>query len=233
MKVEILFPEVCNLYGDLQNVYYLRRCCPELEIVETDLHSKPRFLTEDVALVYMGSTTEQGLRLSADALRPYAAEIAAKVDGGQLLLLRRQLAAHTVAGGGGSLQQIPSLLLHPLRLLPLFIEVVQQVGKAVIALRLRVGAILGNRAVGKVRQRPVPFDKRRCKGVFMHSPLPPGEHFPQGAPLRYGSVGAAAGADCQLPRHQRGYGGEGVQQPAVQRRVRRGGFLPAAPLTGR
>ena len=28
MKVEILFPEVCNLYGDLQNVYYLRRCCP-------------------------------------------------------------------------------------------------------------------------------------------------------------------------------------------------------------
>ena len=69
MKVEILFPEVCNLYGDLQNVYYLRRCCPELEIVETDLHSKPRFLTEDVALVYMGSTTEQGLALAADALR--------------------------------------------------------------------------------------------------------------------------------------------------------------------
>ena len=28
MKVEILFPEVCNLYGDLQNIYYLKRCCP-------------------------------------------------------------------------------------------------------------------------------------------------------------------------------------------------------------
>ena len=63
MKAEILFPEVCNLYGDLQNIYYLKRCCPALEIIETDLHSKPRFLTEDVALVYMGSTTEQGLRL--------------------------------------------------------------------------------------------------------------------------------------------------------------------------
>ena len=87
MKVEILFPEVCNLYGDLQNVYYLRRCCPELEIVETDLHSKPRFLTEDVALVYMGSTTEQGLALAADALRPYTAEMAAKLDAGQLMLL--------------------------------------------------------------------------------------------------------------------------------------------------
>ena len=70
MKVEILFPEVCNLYGDLQNVYYLKRSCPELEIAETDLHSKPRFLDEDVALVYMGSTTEQGLALAAEALRP-------------------------------------------------------------------------------------------------------------------------------------------------------------------
>ena len=87
MKAEILFPEVCNLYGDLQNIRYLQRCCPQLEIIETDLHSKPRFLTEDVMLVYMGSTTEQGLRLSADALRPYAAEISAKADGGQLLLL--------------------------------------------------------------------------------------------------------------------------------------------------
>ena len=87
MKAEILFPEVCNLYGDLQNIYYLKRCCPALEIIETDLHSKPRFLTEDVALVYMGSTTEQGLRLAADALRPYAAGIAEKADAGQLILL--------------------------------------------------------------------------------------------------------------------------------------------------
>ena len=87
MRAEILFPEVCNLYGDLQNVYYLRRCCPSLELVETDLHSRPRFLDGEVTLVFMGSTTEQGLRLAADALRPYAADIAARVDAGQLLLL--------------------------------------------------------------------------------------------------------------------------------------------------
>ena len=34
MKAAILFPEVCNLYGDLQNIYYLKRCCPALEIIE-------------------------------------------------------------------------------------------------------------------------------------------------------------------------------------------------------
>lgn len=87
MRAEILFPEVCNLYGDLQNIYYLKRCCPALEIVETDLHSKPRFLDEDVTLVYMGSTTEQGLALASEALRPWAEAIGEKVDGGQLMLL--------------------------------------------------------------------------------------------------------------------------------------------------
>lgn len=86
MKVEILFPEVCNLYGDLQNIYYLKRCCDTLEIVETDLKAQPAFLAGDVALVFMGSTTEQGLRLAADALRPYREAIAARIDAGQLFL---------------------------------------------------------------------------------------------------------------------------------------------------
>ena len=30
MKAEILFPEVCNLYADVQNIRYLQCCCPEL-----------------------------------------------------------------------------------------------------------------------------------------------------------------------------------------------------------
>ena len=86
MRAEILFPEVCNLYGDLQNISYLKRCCPALEIVETDLKSRPAFLDGDVTLVFMGSTTEQGLQLAADALRPYREAIAEKVDAGQLFL---------------------------------------------------------------------------------------------------------------------------------------------------
>lgn len=87
MKIELLFPEVCNLYGDLQNAYYLQRCCDTLELVETDLKSRPRFLDEEIALVLMGSTTEQGLRLAADALRPVCGEIAARLAAGQRILL--------------------------------------------------------------------------------------------------------------------------------------------------
>ena len=87
MKIEILFPEACNLCGDLQNIRYLRQCCPEIEVIETDLKSRPAFLDEDVALVYLASGTETGLALVVDALRPYLPEIRAKLDAGQKMLL--------------------------------------------------------------------------------------------------------------------------------------------------
>ena len=67
MKVEILFPEVGNLCGDLMNIRYLRQCCPELEVLETDLKSRPAFLEGGVDLVYMGSATEKGLELMVKA----------------------------------------------------------------------------------------------------------------------------------------------------------------------
>lgn len=87
MKAEVLFPEVGNLSGDLMNIRYLKQCCNALEIVETDLKSRPAFLDEEVALVYMGTATETGLALAVKALRPYLDEIRAKIDAGQLMLL--------------------------------------------------------------------------------------------------------------------------------------------------
>lgn len=86
MKVEILFPEICNLCGDLMNMRYLGQCCPDLEFIETDIKSRPRFLDEDIALVYLGSTTEKGLAMIANALTPMKEAIAAKIDAGQLFL---------------------------------------------------------------------------------------------------------------------------------------------------
>lgn len=87
MKVEILFPEVGNLCGDLMNIRYLHQCCPELEVLETDLKSRPAFLEGGVDLVYMGSATEKGLELMVKALTPYREELAARVDGDQRMLV--------------------------------------------------------------------------------------------------------------------------------------------------
>lgn len=71
MKIEVLFPEICNLYGDLFNVKYLKECLPDAEIIETSLADTPLFVTEKPDLIYMGTTTERGQILAIEALRPY------------------------------------------------------------------------------------------------------------------------------------------------------------------
>lgn len=87
MKIEVLFPEVGNLSGDLMNIHYLKQCCNSLEIIETDLNTRPAFLDEEIALVYMGTAAETGLKLASDSLRPYRDEILAKINAGQRILL--------------------------------------------------------------------------------------------------------------------------------------------------
>ena len=44
MKIEVLYPELCNLYGDLYNAEYLARSAGA-EIVNTKLTEKPRFIS--------------------------------------------------------------------------------------------------------------------------------------------------------------------------------------------
>ena len=59
MKIEVLYPEIANLYGDLENVIYLQKSNPEIEVVETHLTDVPLFVSEKPALVYMGTMTER------------------------------------------------------------------------------------------------------------------------------------------------------------------------------
>ena len=75
MKIEVLFPEICNLYGDLFNIKYLKDCLPEAEIVNTGLKEQPLFLTEKPDLIYMGTTTEQGQIMAIEALSKYKERI--------------------------------------------------------------------------------------------------------------------------------------------------------------
>jgi len=86
MKIEILYPEVCNLYGDLMNAEYLARCCGA-EIVRTSLKDEPRFVTEKVELVYMGTTTERGQELVRDALRPWLNALKERTEAGGVTLV--------------------------------------------------------------------------------------------------------------------------------------------------
>ena len=37
IRIEVLFPEIANLYGDLENIEYLKKSCPEIEVVHLSL----------------------------------------------------------------------------------------------------------------------------------------------------------------------------------------------------
>ena len=82
MRIELLYPEVCNLYGDLRNVEYLRRSCPGIEVVTTDLHSEPYFARGEADMVYMGTTTENSQLRVIEALKPYKDVLKKAIDDG-------------------------------------------------------------------------------------------------------------------------------------------------------
>lgn len=83
MKLEYLYPELGNLFGDGANMRYLRQCVPEADCVETRLADEPAFVKDDdVRFVYCGPMTEHGQRMALPALRPYAEALEARIEEG-------------------------------------------------------------------------------------------------------------------------------------------------------
>ena len=71
MRIEILFPEFCNLFGDMYNMKYLKKCMPDAEFIETALDEVPTFVNEDVNLIYLGPMTEKTQEKVITKLLPY------------------------------------------------------------------------------------------------------------------------------------------------------------------
>ena len=62
MKIEILFPEICNLFGDMGNMKYLKKCLPNAEFVSTAFGDKPLFADEQPNLIYLAPSNEKKSR---------------------------------------------------------------------------------------------------------------------------------------------------------------------------
>lgn len=87
MTIEILYPDLCCLYGDKGNTKFLQQCLPDARFVETGLNEKPAFLTEDVDLCCMYSMSEKSQELILDRLHQWRDEIAAACKEGKTLFL--------------------------------------------------------------------------------------------------------------------------------------------------
>ena len=41
LRVEVLYPEVCNLFGNTYNIKYLEQSVEDIEIINTSLNDEP------------------------------------------------------------------------------------------------------------------------------------------------------------------------------------------------
>ena len=86
MIIEILFNEVCGLYGDSQNPRYLQATLPSAEFIYTKLTDKPYFADNDPDMVYIGAMSEATQRRVIQKLLPLKDRLEALIAKGTPIL---------------------------------------------------------------------------------------------------------------------------------------------------
>ena len=87
LKIEILFPEFCNLYGDISNMKYLKKSIPKANFHETAFDEEPKFVNEQVNLIYLGPMTESMQEKVITKLKPYTERIKELIDQNVIFLI--------------------------------------------------------------------------------------------------------------------------------------------------
>jgi len=87
IKIEMLFPEFCNLYGDISNIKYLRKCIPDAKYIETEFSKEPAFINEDVNFIYLGPMTEDMQEKVIKKLKQYKERIKELIESNVIFLV--------------------------------------------------------------------------------------------------------------------------------------------------
>lgn len=87
MKIEILYPEICCLFGDKANMRYFEMCLPQAEFIKTSVSQMPLFLTEDVDMVYFGSCSESNQEKILSRLKGHEDRINELISKGVIFLM--------------------------------------------------------------------------------------------------------------------------------------------------
>lgn len=85
--IEVLFPEFCNLFGDISNMKYLKKCIPDANFIETAFNDEPAFLSKDVDMIYMGPMTERAQEKVINKLKPFKTKIEELIEKNVLFLI--------------------------------------------------------------------------------------------------------------------------------------------------
>lgn len=87
LKIEVLFPEFCNLYGDISNMKYLKKCLPKANFIETAFDEEPYFTKEEVNFIYLGPMTESRQEKVIRKLMPYKEKIEQLIEKNVIFLV--------------------------------------------------------------------------------------------------------------------------------------------------
>lgn len=87
MKIEILYPRLCCLYGDKGNTTLLRHCLPDAEFIYTELNDRPLFLEGDIDLCCMYSMSERSQELILSRMLPFKESVAESCQSDRTLFL--------------------------------------------------------------------------------------------------------------------------------------------------
>ncbi len=86
MTIEVLFQEVCGLYGDAQNATYLEKTLPDATFIYTRLTEEPYFVQNRPDMILMGSMSENTQRRVIEKLMPLKKRIEALINDGVVFL---------------------------------------------------------------------------------------------------------------------------------------------------
>lgn len=87
MKIEVLYSEICCLFGDKANMRYFEMCLPHADFIKTPVSEMPRFLTEDVDMVYFGSCSESNQEKILARLKDHKERIEELISKGVIFLM--------------------------------------------------------------------------------------------------------------------------------------------------
>ena len=85
-KIEMLYPEICNYFGDYDNVIYLASCIENAKVINTHLPDTPAFVNDEVDFIYMGSMTEKSQEIVIEKLKPYVKELKKLINENKVIL---------------------------------------------------------------------------------------------------------------------------------------------------
>lgn len=86
IKIEVLYPELSNLYGDYYNAKYIAKCIPDAELIYTSNDEEPAFVSEKIDMIYMGSMSERNQEFAIEHLMKYKDKLKELIEGDVVVL---------------------------------------------------------------------------------------------------------------------------------------------------